>query len=260
MSLPDKKDARTAEAFERFNVDMAAVFQEGIQLERQGLLDEKAKMQIDAKLNAISDRFDQDLAIRLSGVSAMNAKRPHSPRRRVAAWLLLLVLLGMPLELIVGENFFFFYSKAYKSALPTLFALTIPLFAITWFRLERQQRALSRRYSIWAVRWLLVYPLFVLASASIVVLSPFGWSAAGGWALGSESMVRQAKVLSLGPETKRVGKCDQKALLEIDGIQTKVCIEGRVAGDPLKAGSMVSVRGRGSFLGMFIEEMRSIQP
>lgn len=260
MSLPDKKDARTAEAFERFNADMAAVFQEGIQLERQGLLDDKAKIQIEAKLNAISGRLDQDLAKRLSDISAINTKRPLSPRRRVAACLLLLVLLGMPLELIVGENFFFFYSKAYKSALPILFALTIPAFAITWFILERQQGALSRRYSLWAVRWLLAYPLFVLASASMVVLSPFGWSAAGGWALGSESMVRQAKVLSLSPETKRVGKCDQSALLEIDGIQTKICIEGRVAGDPLKAGGLVSVHGRGSFLGLFIEEIHSIQP
>ena len=165
----------------------------------------------------------------------------------------------MPLEFTVGESFVFSYSNAYKSVVPTLFALTLPAFAILWFRLEKQQRALSYRSPTWAVRWLIVFPLVVALSSSLVVLSTFGWSALGGWAIGSESQPQKAKVLSVGPERTRAGKCDQKAMLDIDGIQTNICIEGKVVGPALKAGNTVSVRGRNSFLGLFIEEIRVTQ-
>ncbi len=187
------------------------------------------------------------------------SKHPQSAWKKISAFLLLVAFIGVPLEFTIGENFVFSYSNEYKSVLPALFALTLPAFAILWFRLEKQQRALSYRSPTWAVRWLIVFPLVVVTSSSLVVLSPFGWSALGGWAIGSEALPRQAKVLSVGPEQARVGKCDQKAMLDIDGIQTNICIEGRVVGSALKAGHTVSVRGRSSFFGLFIEEIRITQ-
>lgn len=258
-NLPSTQNASSNDAFERAKADMEAVFLEGTQLERQGKLDEPATKRIEAQLQAISDRLDRQVAKDLADIRVGATKHPQSVWKKIAAFLLLVAFIGMPLEFTIGENFVFSYSNEYKSVLPALFALTLPAFAILWFRLEKQQRALSYRSPTWAVRWLIVFPLVVVTSSSLVVFSPFGWSALGGWAIGSEALPRQAKVLSVGPERARVGKCDQKAMLDIDGVQTNICIEGRVVGSALKAGNTVSVRGRSSFFGLFIEEIRVTQ-
>lgn len=258
-SLPGNKKTSTSEAFERAKVDIETVFHEGSQLERQGRLDENATNRIEAQLHAISNRLDRQVANDLADIRAGSAIHPQSAWKKIVAFLLLLAFIGMPLEFTIGESFVFSYSNAYKSVLPTLFALTLPAFAILWFRIEKQQRALTYRSPTWAVRWLVVFPLVVVLSSSLVVLSPFGWSALGGWAIGSEGPPRQAKVISVGPERVRVGKCDQKAMLDIDGVQTNICIEGRVVGPAPKAGNTVSVRGRSSFFGLFIEEIRVTQ-
>jgi len=255
-SLPSNKNARTSEEFDRAMADMEIVFQEGIQLEREGKFDEGAAKRIESQLQTISDRLDQQVANDVAAIRAGSDIRPQSTWKKIVAILLLLAVFGLPLEFTVGESFVFSYSNAYKSVMPTLFALTLPAFAILWFRLEKQQRALPYLSPTWPVRWLIVFPLVVVLSTSLVVLSPFGWSALGGWAIGNESQPRLAKVLSVGPEQTRAGKCDQKAMLDIDGIQTNICIEGKVVGPALKAGNTVSVRGRSSFLGLFIEEVR----
>lgn len=258
-SLPGNENARVSEAFERAKADMETVFHEGTQLERQGKLDEEAAKRIEAKLQAISERLDRQVAKDIADIRASSAIQPQSAWKKIVAFLLLAAFIGMPLEFTIGENFVFSYSDEYKSMLPTLFALALPAFAILWFRLEKQQRALSYRSPTWAVRWIIVFPLVVVLSSSLVVLSPFGWAALGGWAVGREASPRQAKVLSVGPERARMGKCDQKAMLDIGGVQANICIEGRVIGPSLKAGNTISVRGRSSFFGLFIEEIRVTQ-
>lgn len=258
-SLSSNENARASEAFERAKADTEAIFHEGTQLEHHGKLDEAAKKRIETQLRAISERLDRQVADDLANIRASSAIRPQPIWKKVAAIVLLLAFIGMPLEFTVGESFVFSYSNAYKSVLPTLFALTLPAFAILWFRLEKQQHALSYRYPTWAVRWLIVFPLIVMLSTTVLVLSPFGWSALGGWAIGTDAPPRQARVLSVDPERVRAGKCDQKAMLDFNGLQTNICIEGRVVGPALKAGDDVSVRGRNSFLGLFIEEIRVVQ-
>lgn len=260
MSLPSNEGTRTSEALERAKVDMESVFHEGADLERRGKLDEAAANRIELRLQAITDRLDQQVANDIAAIRVSSATHPKSARKKIVAVLLLLAFIGMPLEFTVGETFVFSYSNAYKALLPTLYALTLPAFAIFWFRLEKEQHTLSYRYPTWVVRWLAVFPLIVLLSSSLVVLSPFGWSALGGWAIGSEAPPRQAKVLSVGAERTRMGKCDQTAILDLDGIQTNICIEGRVVGPALKSGDAISVRGRSSFLGLFIEEIRVMDP
>jgi len=238
---------------------MEIVFQEGTQLEREGKFDEGAAKRIESQLQTISVRLDQQVANDIAAIRTGSAISPQSAWKKIVALVLLLAFIGMTLEFTIGESFVFSYSNAYKSVMPTLFALTLPAFAILWFCLEKQQHALTNRSPTWAVRWLIVFPLVVVLSSSLVVLSPFGWSALGGWVIGSESQPRLAKVLSVGPERTRAGKCDQKAVLDIDGIQTNICIEGRVVGPAVKAGNTVFVRGRSSFLGLFIEEVRVTQ-
>lgn len=258
-SLQSNESARTSEAFERAKADMEAIFHEGTQLERQGELDEAAEKRIEAQLQAISERLDRQVADDLATIRAGDATRPQPVWKKVVAIVFLLAFIGMPLEFTVGESFLFSYSNSYKSVLPTLFALTLPAFAILWFRQEKQQHALSYRYPTWTVRWLIVFPLIVVLSSALLVLSPFGWSALVGWAIGTDAPPQQAKVLSVDPERVRAGKCDQKAMLDFNGLQASICIEGRVVGPALKAGNNVSVRGRSSFLGIFIEEIRVVQ-
>lgn len=258
-NLPGHENAGTNEAFERAKADLEAIFHEGTLLECQRKLDEAAEKQIDAQLQAISERLDRQVAEDLATIRASNTTRPQPVWKKAAGIVLLLAFIGMPLEFTVGESFVFSYSNSYKSALPTLFALTLPAFAILWFRQETQQHALSYRYPTWMVRWLIVFPLIVVLSSTLLVLSPFGWSALVGWAIGTDAPSRQARDLSVDSVQVRAGKCDQKAMLDFNGLQTNICIEGRVVGPALKAGDDVFVRGRSSFLGLFIEEIRVVQ-
>lgn len=255
-SLPSQENAKNSEAFKRAKTDMEAVFLECTHLECNEKLDDATVKQIETRLQAITERLDQQIANDIATIQADNAIRPQLVWKKIVAFLLLLAFIGIPLEFTVGESFVFSYSNAYKALLPTLYALTLPTFAILLFRLEKEQQALSSSFPTRAVRLLIVFPMVVVLSSSLVVLSPFGWSALGGWAIGSDAPPRQARVLSVGLERPRVGKCDQKALLDLDGIQTNICIEGRVVGPALKSGNTISVRGRSSFLGLFIEEIR----
>lgn len=258
-NLPSNKSAGSSEAFERTWADMEIVFQEGAQLEREGRFDEVAAKRIESQLQTISVRLDQQVANDIVAIQAGSTICPQPAWKKIVSFVLLLGFIGMALELTIGECFVFYYSNVYKSVMPVFFALTLPAFAILWLRLEIHQHALSSRTPTWAVRWLIVFPAVVVLSSSLVVLSPFGWSALGGWAIGSESQSRLAKVLSVDPERTRAGKCDQKAVLDIDGIETNICVEGKVVGPALKAGNTVSVHGRSSFLGLFIEEIRVMQ-
>ncbi|HYW55827.1 MAG TPA: hypothetical protein VE934_02625 [Polaromonas sp.] len=250
----------TSAAFDRANVEMEAVFQAVIQLEREGKLDEEATNRFDAQLQAISERLDEHVENALADLRLGNTVAPRAtPRSWIIALLCLLAFIGMPLELTIGESFVFSYSNAYKSVLPMLFAVALPSFALMFYRIEKNHGAWSLRYPTWAVRWLVIFPLVVVLASSLVVFAPFGWSAFGGWAIGSAAPPRQAKVLSVVPTQTKLGKCDQKAMLDIDGVQTNVCIEGKVLGPALEAGSTVSLHGRSSFLGLFIEKIRVTQ-
>jgi hypothetical protein len=93
-------------------------------------------------------------------------------------------------------------------------------------------------------------------SCALVIFSPFGWSALAGWAIGAPSTPTDARVLSVAPYHRQAGKCDQKAKLAINDIDANICLEGRVAGPMPKAGDIVSVVGRISPLGLYIEEIR----
>jgi hypothetical protein len=253
---PHSSDSAAREAFSRAEAEMKSVFQEGTRLESRGKLDEAAKKRIEARLQAVSERLDRDVADQLSAIRAATAPRPVSVWKKIFGVFALLIAVGVLLELTVGKGFVFSYGTEYKAALPTLFSLTLPVFALLWFALERKQRALSNSSPTWAVRWLFAYPAVVLLSSSAVIFSPFGWAALAGWAIGSEAQPQEAKVLSVGPVRQRVGKCDQNALLQLQENEANICIEERVAGPALKAGDRVIVRGRSSLLGMFVEEIR----
>lgn len=246
-------------ASERAQANMEAIFHEGHQLQRDGKLDEGAKTHIEEQLRGLAESLDRQVENELDSTRTGTKRPQRSVWEKIAAIVLLLAFIAMPLEFTVGESFVFFFSNAYKAELPTLFALTLPVFAIFWFRLEKRQQALPYRYPTWTIRWLIVFPLIVVLSTTMLVLSPFGWSALAGWVIGTDTPPRHARVLSVDPERRRAGRCDQKAMLDFNGTQTNICIEGRVVGPVPKAGNTVSIRGRNSFLGLFIEEIRVVR-
>ncbi len=261
--LPDKPlndlDGNANAAFKRASAEMEAVFREGSELERQGKLDADATKRIEARLQSISDRLDKEVA---DSIAEIKTQHPTTPRpgvwQKTALVLALFAFLSVPLEFTVGENFVFSYTNQYRVALPYLFAVLLPAFAIMWFRLERKQRTLAYRYPTWLVRWLLMFPLVVVMSSAMVIFSPLGWSALAGWAIGTRSAPKAAKVVSVEVmrEPRRSMKCDQTAKISIEGIDVKICIEGRVIGRTPKIGDSITVAGRSSLFGFLIEEIR----
>ncbi|MDD2176464.1 hypothetical protein OIN59_03400 [Acidovorax sp. D2M1] len=258
-ALSDFQEPKTSadhSPFARAEADMAKVFQQGIQLECQGQLDERVKAQIDARLREISDQLGQQVVQQLSSAPAMG-RQCREPRWKLyVASLFLLALAGGVLEIAVGTYFIPSFGGAYQRVFPMLLALAVPIFGFLLFRIERQQNTLAGRFPSWGVRWIFVFPAMVLACSFLVLLSPYGWSALAGWMVGADAPARQAKVLSVEVAKPKYGKCDQHAALVIDGTSARICIEGRSVGELPKAGDTVSVRGRSSFLGLFVEEVR----
>ncbi len=259
-TAPHDESAKTGEAFERAKSDLEAIYLEGFRLERQGELDAVAKQKIDAKLKAISNRLYHHVSDELSNMQEGGTTGRGHVWKLVAAIALLVAFLGTPLEVTVGEYFVASFSSAYKSLLPTLFVLCLPIFAMLVFLVEKQQQTRSARYPTWSVRWLIMYPLLVVFCTGMLVFSPLGWSALVGRAIGTASPPLQAKVLSVSAEQRRTGKCDQTVELDFEGSKTRICAEDRVVSPPLKPGDTVSVHGRRSFLGFFIEEIQVMQP
>ena len=177
-------DRNVKTTFAHASAEMEAVFEEGSELERQGKLDAEATRRIEARLQSISDRLDQKVAERIAEIKVQHPTTPRGgPWQKIAAGLMLLAFVSVPLEFTVGESFIFSFTNTYRAAVPLLFAVLLPAFAITWFRLERKQHNLAYRYPTWLVRWLLMFPLIVVLSSAMVIFSPFGWSALAGWAV-----------------------------------------------------------------------------
>lgn len=259
MSKPSAPSNETS-PFELAKAEMETIFQEGEKLERQGLLDADAKQRIEARLQSISDRIDQHASETIAKINLSHSVRqPIGLWQKVAAILILLGLVAVPLEFTVGETFVFSYTNAYSAALPFLFAVTLPMYAVWFFLLERRQRLLTYQYPTWAVRWLVMFPLLVVLSSTAVLFSPFGWSALFGWVIGTQSPPIEAKVLSIEPrrETKKIGMCNQKAKLAISDIHANICVESLMFGPVPKAGDTITLHGRSSILGIFIEQIRT---
>jgi hypothetical protein len=243
----------------RTYAETEAILREGLELERQGKLDVEATRSIEARLQAVSDRLDKDVD---DSIAEIKSRYPTTPRagrwQKIAEGLMLLAFVSVPLEFTVGESFVASFTNTYRSIVPLLFAVLLPIFAIAWFRHDRKQHTLARRYPTWVVRWMIMFPLIVVMSSSMVIFSPFGWSALAGWAIGIPSAQATAKVLSVEPmrEPRRIGKCDQTAKVEIYGTDAKICIEGRVVGSTPKAGDSITAVGKISIFGFFVNEIR----
>lgn len=103
-----------------------------------------------------------------------------------------------------------------------------------------------------------MFPVTVVVAPALVILSPLGWSALAGWAIGIPSAQKSAKVLSVEPIrlSTTFDESGQKAKIEIDEVRVNICTDGRVIGPAPKVGDSIAVTGRISVFGFFIEEIR----
>lgn len=254
----DGIESKTRDAFVKANSEMEAVFQEGMKLESQGSLDAATTARIEARLQAISTKLDKDLADQVSQINTRYAvPKPWllpKPFRVPFVAVLVFLIGGSLLEITVGAGFIFSGGTGYSHAMPWLFGVLIPVFALGWFLLERVNHNLRARYPTWLVRWLIVFPLVVALTATMAVVSPLGWAALLGWITGSPSRV-EVSVISVDAPSRRSSGCDHYAHLEFDGTTARICLEGRLAGPAPHAGERVAVAGRVSRLGLLIDRI-----
>lgn len=258
IGAPDNMDSEMRKPFAKANSEMEAVFHEGMTLESQGKLDAVASARIEARLQEISTRLDKDLAEQISQVDARAAPKRWllpKPLRVPAMAALVFLCAGTLLEVTVGRGFIFSASNGYRAAMPWLFGVLIPVFAVGWFLLERAHHDLRTRYPTWLVRWLVMFPLIVVLSAAMVVVSPLGWAALLGRTIGSSSDRVEVSVISIDPPSRSSRGCVQHARLEFEGARARICLEGRLSGPAPQAGERVSVTGRISRLGLFIDRI-----
>lgn len=230
-------------------------------LEREGKLDEAAIAGFDARVDAQLARISHGVEKAQADFEAAIAlrKRPVLPKRFVIPFLvfLFLVFIGPLIEMGIGRGFVFAYANAYRAAMPWIVGILLPVIGFGVYTRERKDHLLKDRYPTWGVRWLLMFPLVSLLAAALIVVSPLGWAAFMGWATGAGVTVPEAKVLAVGKASASSRRgCKQDARLQILGNEATICLDGRIS-KPLKQGDSLSVQGRVSVWGVYIEELHA---
>lgn len=244
------------DAFTEMNKEMHAAFLEGTKLEQQGQFDKNASAKLEARLDTIMASLDEKIA---KSIAEVKEEQPATRSEKLELIFVRTVapfaLIGITLLFTIGERFIFAYAEQGLNAVPLLFAFLLPTFAIFWFRLECRTHSFAERLPTWFVRWILMFPLIVTLSTAMVILSPLGWAALAGWAIGAPSTQLDAQLVSIEPmqEPRRIFKCDQKARLRIGEIQSDVCIEDIVSGPIPKPGDAINITGKMSALGFYID-------
>lgn len=256
----------TGDAIDQLGPEVAAVLREGMEIERKGDLDAEATARIEARLEAILQV--QLLAVQtaleapqpVERVTAVDSGDRRHRLKRMARWIpfgvFVAVFAGLVLEMTIGEGFIWFGGAAYKPLALKLFLVLLPVLAVLFYRRERSTHHLRNRYPTWLVRWVFMYPVMVLLGAGLVAFAPWGWAAALGWAWGASSRV-EVRVVSVDAPSPRSRGCDQSAQLEFKGAMASICLEGRLGKQAPAAGDTVTVSGRESRLGLYVERLHS---
>lgn len=228
-------------------------------LEREGKLDEAAIAGFDARVDAQLARTSQTAEKAQADFEAAIElrKRPVLPKRSVIPFLvfLFLVFIGPLIEIGIGKGFVFAHANAYRAAMPGIVGILLPVIGFAIYTRERKDHLLKDRSPTWGVRWLLMFPLVSLLGAALIAMSPLGWAAFMGWATGKNSTALQAQVLSVGEASTSSRGCKQKARLQVLGNEATICLDGRISKPP-RQGDSLSVRGRVSVWGVYIEELQ----
>lgn len=264
--LPRQVGTGADGAIDRLGPEVAAVLREGMALERKGNLDAEATARIEARLEAILQAQMRAAQVALEAPSPVERKAAVDGVdrmrrvRSVALWIpfgvFVAVLAGLVLEMTIGQGFIWFGGATYEPLALKLFLALLPVFAVLIYRPERSTHSLRGRYLTLLARWLVMYPFAVLASAGLVAFAPWGWAAAMGWVVGTSSRI-EVHVVSVDAPSPRSRGCDQYAQLEFKGAMASICLEGRLGKQAPAAGDTVTVSGRVSRLGLYVEKLHS---
>ncbi len=260
--VPKSSDASSSvkpkarDAFAQADSEFEAVFQDVVKLEGQGGLDAQARARIDERLQTISKKLNSDLADQVSQISSddVRPKRRVLPRQLLVPYIaaLAFVIGGSLLESTVGEVFIFSGSTQYRLAMPWLFGILIPILALKWFLIERVTHQLQTSYRYWSDRIFTFLGMVALTSA--LVVSPLGWAALLGKTIGSLSRV-EATIISVDSPSRYRFVCAQRAHLEFNGATAQICLDGRLVGTLPSIGEKMTVVGRASRLGLYIDRL-----
>lgn len=255
--VPTPSDDLAPETLDR--LENEKILKEMKALEQQGKLDEAAIAGFDARVEAQLARISQRAEQAQADFEAAMAqrKRPALPKRSVIPFLvfLFLVFVSPLIEMGIGKGFIFAHANAYRAAMPWIVVLLLPVIGFTVYTRERKESILKDRYPTWGVRWLLMFPLVSLLGAAMIAMAPLGWAAFMGWATGKDSTTLEARVLSVGEASSSSRGCKQLARLQVLANDASICLDGRISKPP-RQGDSLSVRGRVSVWGVYIEELQ----
>lgn len=238
-----------------------AICREGEDLRRSGTAKDVVIARLEERLQNLTARLDKESAEKLAEIRATHASANGfvvAKRYRLPVLIALVaVIAGISLEITLGQQFVFSAGKQYRAAVPWLLIFLAPAFAWMWFVIERLNHTMAGRYPTWWVRWLVMYPLVVALSSAMVAISPLGWFAVYGRLWGTPAEGVEAKMLVVGDNRPSSRGCHQNADIIIDGSSARICLANVLSGRTPVAGETVTVAGRISIAGVFIDEVRA---
>lgn len=243
--------------------EIDTIYREEEELRHNGASDDVVIVHLEKRMQDFTARLDKEHAERLAEIKAKHAHSNGAvvPKRyRIPAIIAMLIIItGDILEMTIGKRFVFSAADQYRAMIPWLLVILVPAFAWMWFNLEHASHSIADRYPAWWVRWLLAFPLIVALSSAIVAIFPLGWFALYGFLYGIPDGDIEAKMLAVSPHHPNSRGCNQNADIIINGNSARICLAQALSGSAPAAGEAVTVTGRVSGVGVFIDELRTKQ-
>ncbi len=249
------------EEFCKQAAELESIHQEQADLEIQGKLDSAAKNRLDARMQKISERIekqvDAELAAALASYVPPRKKSFVLPKRvrTLILYLATFVFIGAALEVSIGKHFVFSYTNDYHSIRQWVLFCYLPMFIIFLYYLEKEILKPPNNNPSFVLKWAFLYPIALVITSGMVVMSPLGWSALLGWATGRHMEYLEGNIVSIGKVYPESYSCKQRGNIEHNGCEVTICLDGFVKNSVLKPGSKVVLAGRQSPLGLYVERI-----
>lgn len=235
--------------------EMDTILQEILKLDSADKLDNAAIEKIQRRIqNKGTSEITSGIAKRPSASNPWTlSKKSRLPV--LVLPIMFFVVIGALLEAIIGKQFISSAINEYWQFIAWIIGVLAPLLAWGVFLMVKNNHFIKSRYPTWSIRWLVMFPLMVVVSTAMVITAPLGWAALYGWTTGAPTENLEARVIEISVSHPSRW-CDQKSKLNFRGASASICVEGRLSGQPPRAGDRVEVSGRLSQLGLFVEQVR----
>lgn len=254
QSLNDKNTDKTLAK----TLEMQSTINQWCDLRQQGKYDEAAELW--AKSQKKDGVLNKEITDRLKNINQplLANSKYHKIAQILGITLIIFLLGGIVLEETVGKKFIFAWSNSYRDLKTPIFFVLLPIAAIFHFHFLRKDPYISKRYPTSAFRWIILFPFVTLILAIVPLIAPLGWFALSGWAMGSYAENMEAKITSVSPYhySKRY-HCGQNVELEFRGNNARICIDGITIGNTPKPNEKVLIAGQVSWLGIYIQQIKT---